>query len=574
MAEKKSSPANFAEALIAQKLLTEQQLAKAQKIHQDNGKTILEAVSEVGAVPSDDLLAFAASELNVPFIRLNRLALAREIVALIPKKIAYEKLTVAVSRIRDVLVVAMVDPSNAATVEFIRQAVNLQVIPVLASSKDVLEVLDAQYTQDTAERMKDVFRDLDIRMTVVEEKKESADLGELLNLTQEMPVVKLTDHILNEGVRRRASDIFIEPQEKELVIRYRIDGVLYEGPRPPRVMHRGIVSRIKVMTNLDIAEHRLPQDGRLKLKMQSRVVDFRISTIPTYFGEKVCLRILDPSQAKLEVKSLGFDEKSLQCLLKAGAQPYGMILTCGPTGSGKTTTLYALLNHLNSIDRNIVTIEDPVEYAVDGINQVNTRADVGLTFASALRSILRQDPNIVLVGEIRDSETADIAVKAALTGHLVLSTLHTNTAVGCIVRLGNMGVEPFLLASSIVLAASQRLMRKLCNECKEETALAPHMTKHLGIKETNPAPVFKAKGCDRCMRTGYHGRTSIMEALLMSPKIRDLIMKRAPESQIKALARKEGMVTLRENGILKMKQGITSPEEVLRVTMADEEAAR
>ncbi len=574
MAEKKSTSTTLAEAFLARKFLTEQQFAKAQKIHQENGKTILEAVSEIGIVASDDLLAFAASELNVPFIRLSRFSLTPQVLTIIPKKIAYEKQVVAVSKIRDVLIVAMVDPTNHATQELVRQAVNLNVVPVLASAKEILEVLDTQYTQDTAERMKDVFRDLDVNMTIIEEKKEAANLGELLNLTQEMPVVKLTDHILNEGVRRRASDIFIEPQEKELVVRYRIDGVLHEGPRPPRIMHRGIVSRIKVMTNLDIAEHRLPQDGRLKLKMQSRMGDFRISTIPTYFGEKVCLRILDPSQANLQVKTLGFDEKSLDSLLRASSQPYGMILTCGPTGSGKTTTLYAVLNHLNSISRNIVTIEDPVEYAVDGINQVNARPDVGLTFAAALRSILRQDPNVVLVGEIRDQETAEIAVKAALTGHLVLSTLHTNTAVGCIVRLSNMGLEPFLLASSIVLAASQRLMRKLCNECKEEVAIAAPLKKHLGLKENDAAPIFRAKGCDRCMHTGYHGRTSIMEALTMTPKIRELIMKKSSESLIKALARKEGMVTLRENGILKMKQGITSPEEVLRVTMADEEASK
>jgi type IV pilus assembly protein PilB len=323
------------------------------------------------------------------------------------------------------------------------------------------------------------------------------------------------------------------------------------------------------MTNLDIAEHRLPQDGRLKLKIQSRLVDFRVSTIPTYLGEKACLRILDGSSAKLDLKNLGFDEKSYNDLIQAGRRPYGMILTCGPTGSGKTTTLYSILNAINSVEKNLVTIEDPVEYAINGLNQVNVRADVGLTFAASLRSILRQDPDVILVGEIRDNETADIAVKSALTGHLVLSTLHTNSAVGCIVRLANMGVEPFLLASSMVLAASQRLIRKLCAECKEEYRPTDELLEHLGVPD-DKTKYFRPKGCSRCNQSGYSGRSCVIETLAITPAIRDLITKRSSEKEIKEVARAQGMITLRENSIGKMRQGLTSPEEVVRVSMADE----
>ena len=335
-------------------------------------------------------------------------------------------------------------------------------------------------------------------------------------------------------------------------------------------MHGGVACRIKIMSTLDIAEPRLPQDGRCKISIQNRAVDFRVSTVPSYYGEKVCLRILDPSQAKLDIKKLGFDEVSIGHLLKAISRPYGMILTCGPTGSGKTTTLYSLLSQLNTVDRNIVTIEDPVEYAVQGLNQVSTRADVGMTFAAALRSVLRQDPNIVLVGEIRDAETADIAIKAALTGHLVLTTLHTNTAVGCITRLTNMGVEPFLITSSLILAASQRLIRKVCKECREEYAASPELKKSLGVDEKKAVTLCRAKGCDRCQHSGYAGRMSIIESLTLTPKLRELIMKRDSEDQLKAVARREGMVTLRENAVQKMIEGITTAEEVLRLTMPDD----
>jgi len=566
-----AKPLNVSEALISKKLLTQDQVFKVAKVQQEKSRTVLEAVNEMGLISAENLYQFVGLDLDFPFIRLTRCRIRPDVISSIPKRLVYSYQSVPISKINDILTVAMSDPTNKNACEDIQKVTGLQVVAVFALTKEIVDVLDSVYSEEETDKLQDFMRDMEIEMTLVDEKKGDAQesVSELVNLTQEEPVVKLTDHILNEGVRRRASDIFVEPQEKELVIRYRVDGVLQEGPRPPRSMHRGIISRIKIMTNLDIAEHRLPQDGRLKLKIQSRMVDFRVSTIPTYLGEKACLRILDGSSAKLDLKNLGFDDKSHNDLMTAGTRPYGMILTCGPTGSGKTTTLYSILNAINSIERNLVTIEDPVEYAIAGLNQVNVRADVGLTFAAALRSILRQDPDVILVGEIRDNETADVAVKSALTGHLVLSTLHTNSAVGCVVRLANMGVEPFLLASSMVLAASQRLIRKLCPDCKEEYEPSAEMRKHLGTGD-EAIKYFRPKGCTRCNASGYSGRSCVIETLAITPQLRELITRRATEKEIKELAREQGMVTLRENSLNKMRAGQTSPEEVLRVSAEDE----
>jgi type IV pilus assembly protein PilB len=574
MGTPEADSSKLVDALLARKLLDSKRLNQIVETQQKSGKGILHALGETGAVAPEALLEVVSVELGVVPLRLSRVLIPPEVAALVPKKLVHEHQIVPVSKLGDILTAATADPLNKAAFEEIQQATGLHVVPVVSGRREIQDAIEASYPESsTSDALRDAMKDIEaMDMTLVETKEEvpSANLPELLNLTAEEPVVKLTDHILTDGVRRRASDIFVEPQERELVIRYRVDGVLQEGPRPPRSVHRGIVSRIKIMSNLDIAEHRLPQDGRCKLSIQNRSVDFRISTIPTYYGEKVCLRILDPSQVKLDIRKLGLDEKSLDRLLKAVARPYGMILTCGPTGSGKTTTLYSLLARLNGPERNIVTIEDPVEFAIPGINQVNTRADVGLTFAAALRSVLRQDPNVVLVGEIRDAETADIGIKAALTGHLVLSTLHTNTAVGCVTRLVNMGVEPFLITSSLILAASQRLVRVVCKECQEGYKASPELKKSLGIKEAGDVTLYRAKGCDRCQRSGYAGRICIIEAFTMTPKVRELIMQRATEDQIKAAARRDGMMTLRENALQKLLEGATTAEEVLRLTMPDE----
>ncbi len=392
-------------------------------------------------------------------------------------------------------------------------------------------------------------------------------------LMEDEPVVKFTDFILSEGVRRKSSDIFVEPEDKNLRIRFRIDGLLQEGALKDKAMHTGVVSRIKVLSRLDIAEHRVPQDGRFKIKIQDKEVDFRVSVLPTYFGEKVVLRVLDKSQALLDIDKLGFEPEPLEALKKAAQHPHGMILVCGPTGAGKTTTLYSVLKLIDSPGKNIVTVEDPVEFQIHGINQVAVRPEVNLTFAAALKSILRQDPNIIMIGEIRDSETADVAVKAALTGHLVLSTLHATTAAGAVTRMLNMGMEPFLITSSVLLAGSQRLVRRVCSECRESYTPSKEALEQIGITEKHlkgEKPVFwRGRGCDACVQKGYSGRGILLESMTFSVAVREKILKGVQEFELKELARKEGMKTLRENGIAKILQGITTPEEVLRVTVKD-----
>ncbi len=388
------------------------------------------------------------------------------------------------------------------------------------------------------------------------------------------PVIKFTNSVLYEAVKRRSSDIFIEPEEKNLRVRYRIDGLLQEGAMTTQALHGGIISRIKVMASLDIAEHRIPQDGRFRIKVEDKEVDFRVSVLPTYFGEKVVLRVLDKSQSSLDIEQLGFEDSTLKSLKKSAEHPHGMILICGPTGAGKTTTLYSVLKLLDRPDKNIVTVEDPVEFRIHGINQVAIRPEVKLTFASALRSILRQDPDIIMVGEIRDFETADVAIKAALTGHMVLSTLHATTAVGAVTRLVNIGIEPFLITSSLLLVGSQRLVRRVCQKCQEGYEPSEELLEQLGVPEksskTEKFVFHRGRGCEACGKKGYLGRAVLLETLLLSPAVREMILKGAQEFQLKELGRREGMKTMREDGIAKILKGITTPEEVMRVTVSDE----
>jgi type II secretory ATPase GspE/PulE/Tfp pilus assembly ATPase PilB-like protein len=378
--------------------------------------------------------------------------------------------------------------------------------------------------------------------------------------------------ILEESVKKKSSDILIEPLDKKLRVRFRIDGILQEQKAPPKNMHASIVSRVKVISDLNIAEHRLPQDGRFKVKLAAREVDFRVSILPSSFGEKVAIRILDKSVGMLDIEKLGFSEDNIAKLKKVAHLPHGMILACGPTGCGKTTTLYSILKFVDSPEKNIVTVEDPVEYQLEGINQVNARPEIGLTFASSLRSILRQDPNIIMIGEIRDYETVDIAIKSALTGHLVLSTLHTTTAAGSVVRLVNMGVEPYLINSSLVCVLAQRLVRKICSYCKEEYEIKPGIinTSKLNSPGIKNPKFYRGKGCSHCFNMGYSGRTGIAEVLLLTAPIRGLILEQPQEHVIKQQARREGMRTLREDGLAAALRGLTTIEEVLRVTAPDE----
>jgi type IV pilus assembly protein PilB len=390
------------------------------------------------------------------------------------------------------------------------------------------------------------------------------------------PVVKFANAILADAVRRRSSDIFIEPEDKNLRIRYRVDGLLVEGPLTTQALHGGVVSRIKVMSNMNIAEHRVPQDGRFRIKLEDKEVDFRVSVIPTYFGEKVVLRVLDKSQSMLDLEKLGFEEKPLADMKAAALHPHGMILVCGPTGSGKTTTLYSVLKLLDNPEKNIVTVEDPVEFRIHGMSQVAIRPEVKLTFAAALRSILRQDPDIIMVGEIRDFETADVAIKAALTGHLLLSTLHATTAVGAVTRMINIGIEPFLITSSVLLVGSQRLVRKICEKCRESYEPTKEMIAQLGVdtkKNKEKILFYKGKGCDACAKKGYSGRAVLVETLPMTTTLKEMVLKGAQEFELKKVARQEGMITMREDGIIKVLKGVTTPEEVMRVTVIDEDVS-
>ena len=412
-------------------------------------------------------------------------------------------------------------------------------------------------------------------METVSEKEGEVSSSELLRITEEAPVVKLTNIILSRAVKERSSDILIEPMENSSRVRYRIDGVLRERQTPPKKFHHAIVSRIKVMSNLNIAERRLPQDGRFGIRVEDRRIDFRVSVIPSSMGEKVALRILDKGQAMIDLEKLGLKEHDKEIIRDAASRPHGMILVCGPTGCGKTTTLYSILKYVDSPEKNLVTVEDPVEYELKGINQVSINEDIGLTFSGCLRSILRQDPDVVMVGEIRDFETVDIAIKAALTGHLVLSTLHTNTASGSIVRLMNMGVEPFLIAASAELIAAQRLIRKLCDDCKETYMPQEEVARKYNLfdKSGKISKICKPKveGCARCDNTGYRGRIGIIECIRMTTTVKDLLFKNAQDAEIKKVARQEGMTTLRENGIENVLDGLTSLEEILRTTIEDRE---
>ena len=549
-------------------------LAPAREELRAKGGSILEHCVTQGVLTEEQALETLSAETGLPAIRVWKQKVLRETTELISRELARQSNVIPLARVGDILTVACADPWNQAMLEEVKSNSRCSaVLPVLAARDDLREAVNLHYGDNLEQALKDVIQKIEgPAMRLVEGDGPSAGMTDksiLMSLTDQEPVVRLTQAILTEGVLRRASDIFIEPQANKLVIRYRVDGFLQEGLTPPKSMQQGVLSRLKIMSNLDIAEQRLPQDGRIKIRTENRWVEFRLSTIPSYFGEKACLRILDPGQMKLKLSGLGFDDGSLNKIQKASASSYGMILICGPTGSGKTTTLYSILKHVDAPERNLVTVEDPVEFHIDGINQVNVRTEVGLTFATSLRSILRQDPDVVLIGEIRDHETMDIGVKAALTGHLVLSTLHTNSAAGSVTRLINMGIEPFLITASVVMIGSQRLVRKLCDHCKEPFTLDAKQTATLGAASAG-GTWFKSKGCAECKMKGFAGRISVMEILEMSAAIKGLVCRRASEAEIKAQARKEGMITLRENAIQKARAGLTTIDEALRVSVRDE----
>lgn len=562
------------EILINNKLITKEQLEQALSVQAVKGGKLSDIIVELKFVKANELMTSLSEGLGLPLIDLKRFKVDFDIVKIIPINIARHYQIIPISKMGDTITLAMADPLNIFAIDHVQALTGFKINPIISSAQDVNQTIELSYPDTTKGIIDGLVKEMTVSSIelVKEEKEISPTDQELGRISQEAPVIKVTNMILEESLKKKSSDVLIEPFDKKLRIRFRIDGVLSEQKAVPKAMHASIVSRIKVMSELDIAEHRLPQDGRFKVKILGREVDFRVSILPSSYGEKVALRILDKSQVNLNIKKLGFSESALKTLAKVSLLPHGMILVCGPTGSGKTTTLYAVLKSVDSPDKNIVTVEDPVEFQLEGINQVTAKPEIGLTFAAALRSILRQDPNIIMIGEIRDYETVDIAIKSALTGHLVLSTLHTTTAAGAVVRLVNMGVEPYLINSSLVCVMAQRLVRKICPYCQEAYILNKEVAENLKLDAAGIGKLqfYRGKGCQHCFNTGYSGRTVIAEVLQLSSKIRELILASSQEQFIKQQARLEGMKTLREDGLETALKGQTTIEEVMRVTAPDE----
>jgi len=548
----------IAARLLDAGVITEAQIEQAKEQQKTEGGSLGLALVRLGAVDEKTYTQFLGDVYNLPVIDLEAADISDDCIALIPDDVATKFQVLPIERRGRVLTVAMANPSNIFAIDDIKFITSLDVQPVVASEVAIKRAIDKYYapTDSLASIMEGIEDDIE----VVEEQDDDDAGGE----EQNAPVVKLVNTLLSEAVKIGASDIHIEPYEKHMRVRYRVDGVLQEVMEPPVKLRAAITSRLKIMSELDIAERRIPQDGRIKLKIGNKKVDLRVSTLPCIFGEKVVMRILDKGNLTLDLANFGMEELALKNVYDNVAKPYGMVLVTGPTGSGKTTTLYSCLSRVNNADVNIMTAEDPVEYNLDGINQVQVRDEVGLTFAAALKAFLRQDPNIVMVGEIRDLETGSIAVKAALTGHLVLSTLHTNDAPATINRMIDMGLEPFLVASSTNLIMAQRLVRRICKNCMEQEDVPAEVLGELGLPEgTEP---MHGKGCDKCNGTGYKGRQGLYEVMPITPALRELILDRASTAEIRKQAVSEGMLTLRQDGLVKIQKGKTTIEEVLRET--------
>ena len=566
----KSFGERIADVLIEDGLLLPAQLDEAMEIQKKQGGRLLKLLTDRNFVTEQDMVISMGRCLDTPPINLSKVRVPEDVLALVPKEMARAYKLAPICRLGNKLFVAMADPLNVLALDDLRQRTKLEILPMITTERAVTEALSG--VQNASHQMEQMLQEAAsasvAEAEVVTNKREDIDLDRLAHESEDAPVIKIVNLILVQALKEKASDIHIEPFEKTLKLRYRVDGQLIEASSPPKALQLPIASRIKILAGLDIAERRLPQDGRFRIRVSGKEVDLRISILPTVYGEKIVIRLLDKSALSGSIEQMGMDEYTLGVFKKAIDAPHGMILVTGPTGSGKTTTLYTVLQELNSPDYNIVTVEDPIEYQLQGINQVAVKSEIGLDFASALRSILRQDPDIVMIGEIRDNETADIAVKAALTGHQVLSTLHTNDAAGAITRLDDMGIEPFLISTSILLSCAQRLVRRICPNCREEFKPEAEMLERLGIDDPD-ATFFHGAGCDRCKRRGYLGRAAVIEVLPITETIRRLIIKRASSAVIKNQAVSEGMKTLRMVGIAKAREGITTLEEVCRTTAED-----
>ena len=561
--------------LVREGLINQEQLQRALADQKGSNEKLGSILVRLDFINEDQLIDFLSKQYGIPSITLTQLDVDAEVVKLVPAQIARKYEVLPIKRAGNQLTLAMADPTNVFAVDDVGFMTNLQVVPVVASQGAIRKAIDRLYEAQTG-GLADVITEMDSALADVEvvegedENWAKADIFELKESADEPPVVRLVNMILVDAIRRGASDIHLEPYEKVFRVRFRIDGVLHEIMTPPKRLEAALTSRVKIMSSLDIAERRLPQDGRIKLRYNQREIDFRVSTLPTIFGEKTVMRILDKDSLQLDLAMLGFDAWSLEQFTRAIHQPYGMILITGPTGSGKTTTLYSAIHTINSPDVNIMTAEDPVEYNLKGVNQVQVNEGIGRTFAAALRSFLRQDPDIILVGETRDLETAQIGIRAALTGHLVLTTLHTNDCPSTVARLLDMGIPPFLVSSALTLILAQRLGRKICKDCKQpydadEESLVPygHVPQGLGTVQ-----FYKGKGCHTCSFTGMKGRVAIYEVMPITEELREMILRNAPTAEIREMALSQGMKTLRQNALQKVLDGVTTIEEVLRVTVS------
>ena len=555
------------ELLLAAHLIDEASVLKAQQQQKNVGGSLGASLVKTGAITEEGMLEFLSRHYSVPPIDLRSVEVDPNLTKLLPGDVATRFMAMPVARSGRKLVVAIANPSNIFAIDDIKFITGYDVEPRVATEAMIKRALDKAY--DSAGTMADVMKGIEDDLSVVEE--EDPAEAEALGAIDEAPIVKLVNSLIADAVRKGASDIHMEPYEKSMRVRFRIDGVMQEMMAPPFKFKAAILSRLKIMAELDIAERRVPQDGRIKIKVLNRTIDLRVSSLPTIFGEKIVMRILDKGNLNIDLEKLGFEPASMKEFVSAIANPYGMVLVTGPTGSGKTTTLYSALSRVNTPEVNVMTAEDPVEYNLDGINQVLVNEDVGLSFSAALKAFLRQDPNIIMVGEIRDLDTASIAVKAALTGHLVLSTLHTNDAPSAIGRLVDMGIEPFLVASSINLVLAQRLVRKACVACKQPAVINEEILRELQLDpaEAAGAAFMEGVGCVECNNTGYRGRAGIYEVMPLTTKLRELVLERASANEIKKQAIAEGMLTLRRDALEKLKRGVTTPEEVLKESAAD-----
>ncbi|HYM62980.1 MAG TPA: type IV-A pilus assembly ATPase PilB [Thermoanaerobaculia bacterium] len=564
------------ELLTKASLITQDQLKEALKVQKETGSKLGETLIKLGFVAEEEITECLSQQFGVPSINLAHFEIDSSVIKLIPADVARKYNILPVNKTGATITIAMADPTNVFAMDDIKFMTGYNVEPVVASELGIKAAIDNYYGTTSSLELKKVMEDLQQAESAdleVLEEEEDLDVAALADSAEEAPVVKLVNLILTDAIKRGASDIHLEPYEKEFRVRFRIDGILYEIMNPPLKLRDAMTSRMKILAKMDISEKRLPQDGRIKLKMKlnekNKELDFRVSCLPTLFGEKIVLRLLDKDNLRLDMTKLGFEPESLVKFEEAIFKPWGMVLVTGPTGSGKTNTLYSALSKVNSPEVNIMTAEDPVEFNLPGINQVQMKEAIGLNFAATLRSFLRQDPNIILVGEIRDFETAEIAIKAALTGHLVLSTLHTNDAPATINRLMNMGIEPFLVATSVMLIAAQRLTRRVCQNCREQVEVTPQALLNLGYRkdEIGTFSVYKGRGCEKCNNTGYKGRVGLIEVLTIGDEIRDLILSGGTAIDIKRKGIELGMVTLRRSGLIKIKDGITTIDEVVRETV-------